>query len=512
DEMANIIGQVTTEWDFDTAKSLAEANLVATTADDKGDVFILAPNDGTARAIADAFAADSDVSSYVVTGQDAEIASVQYIIDGKQSMTVLKDVRTLVADAIAAAVAYLEGGTPAETTTYNNGVYDVPAKPSEVITVDKDNVQSAIIDSGYWPASDFTGLGEAPAEPTEETMAEPFRVGFVTDTGGIDDQSFNTNQWAGVQKAIDELGIEGQFIQSDEATQYEPNLTEFASQGYDLIHASGFFLGGAVANVAAQYPDIKFSIFDYSYPDPFGVPEGVVGNAECIPNVMGSIFKTDQAAFLAGYLAAGMTETGKLGYFGGAKIPTVTIFGVGFQAGMEYYNEVHGTSVELLGWDNETGEGLFTGDFSDLTKGKEATESLFDEGVDIFIPVGGLIGSPGFDVARERGGYGIWVDTDGYESLPGVQDVILTSVMKVMDEAVFSIIKETMEGNFQGCGVYVGSLENGGVGIAPYHDLDSAIPDDLKAEVEALAEAIISGEITDTGCISYPDYCPGGLY
>ena len=158
DEMAKIIGQVTTNWDFNTAKSLAEANLTVATADAKGDVFILAPNDGTARAIADAFAADTDVTSFVVTGQDAEKASVQYIIDGKQSMTVLKDVRTLAADAIAAAQAFLAGGAPEQTTTYNNTAFDVPAKPSVVIAVDKDNVQEAIIDSGYWPASDFTGL------------------------------------------------------------------------------------------------------------------------------------------------------------------------------------------------------------------------------------------------------------------------------------------------------------------------------------------------------------------
>ncbi|MGD2048512.1 MAG: sugar ABC transporter substrate-binding protein, partial [Chloroflexota bacterium] len=93
-----------------------------------------------------------------VTGQDAEIASVQYIIDGRQSMTVLKDVRTLVSDAIAAAVAFLEGETPPATTTYDNGAYEVPAQPSEVITVDQSNVQEAIIDSGYWDASEFTGL------------------------------------------------------------------------------------------------------------------------------------------------------------------------------------------------------------------------------------------------------------------------------------------------------------------------------------------------------------------
>ena len=122
-------------------------------------MFILAPNDGTARAIADVFAADTDVTMYYVSGQDVEKASVQYIIDGKQSMTVLKDVRTLVGDAIAAAIAYLEGGAPEQTHTYNNGVFEVPAKPSVVISVDQDNVQEAIIDSGYWDASEFSGLG-----------------------------------------------------------------------------------------------------------------------------------------------------------------------------------------------------------------------------------------------------------------------------------------------------------------------------------------------------------------
>jgi basic membrane protein A len=348
---------------------------------------------------------------------------------------------------------------------------------------------------------------EAEAPPAEE----PVQVGFVTDTGGIDDKSFNTTQWNGVLRAQDELGVEGQFIQSDEATEYEPNLTEFASQGYDLVVAAGFFLGTDLAKVAALYPDVSYTIVDYSYPDP-GIPEDLVGYDECIPNVQGQVFKTDQAAFLAGYLAAGMTETGKLGYFGGAKIPTVTIFGVGFQQGMEYYNEVHGTDVVLEGWDNETGEGLFTNDFVDLTKGKESAETLFDRGADIFMGVGGLIGSPGFDVARERGGLGIWVDVDGYELLTEARDVMLTSVMKKMDNSVYAVIEDVVNGEFEGCTNYVGSLDNDGVGLAPYHDLDSEIPDDLKAEVEELKAAIISGEITDTGCISYPDWCPTGLY
>jgi len=158
DEQAKIIGQITTNWDFNTAKSLAEANLTAAAAADKGDVLILAPNDGTARAIADAFGADGDVTSYVVTGQDAEKASVQYIIDGKQSMTVFKDVRTLVQDAINAAVALLENKAPNSKGAYNNGKADIPAIQSPVVTVDKDNVKAALIDSGYYSASDFTGL------------------------------------------------------------------------------------------------------------------------------------------------------------------------------------------------------------------------------------------------------------------------------------------------------------------------------------------------------------------
>lgn len=158
DEQAQIIGQVTTNWDFNTAKNLAEANLTSAPAADKGNVFILAPNDGTARAIADAFATDKDVTSYLVTGQDAEKASVQYIIDGKQGMTVFKDVRTLVQDAINAGVALLEGKTPEAKGAYNNGKTDVPAIQSPVVTVDKANVKAALIDSGYYQASEFTGL------------------------------------------------------------------------------------------------------------------------------------------------------------------------------------------------------------------------------------------------------------------------------------------------------------------------------------------------------------------
>ena len=192
DEEAKIIGQVTTNWDFNTAKNIAEANLTVAKAEDKGTVFIVAPNDGTARAIADAFAADKDVKTYYITGQDAEKASVQYIIDGKQSMTVLKDVRTLAADAIAAAVAYLKGGTPEKTTTYNNGKIDVSAKPSAIVTVTKENIQAVLIDSGYYQASDFTGLPTAPAAQSELPVWH----------GYADCQSLPTNERASMLQSV----------------------------------------------------------------------------------------------------------------------------------------------------------------------------------------------------------------------------------------------------------------------------------------------------------------------
>lgn len=158
EQLAAIIGEVTTDWDFNVAKSKAEAHLTSATAADKGEVFILAPNDGTARSIADVFAADTDVTNYFITGQDAEKASVQYIIDGQQSMTVFKDTRTLAADAMNMAIEVLEGKQPVTDDVYFNQMVDVPAKQTPVVIVTQDNVKAVLIDSGYYEAGEFTGL------------------------------------------------------------------------------------------------------------------------------------------------------------------------------------------------------------------------------------------------------------------------------------------------------------------------------------------------------------------
>jgi len=214
---------VTTDWKPDTAKALAETNLTKATAADKGDVSILAPNDGTARTIADSFASDKDVKSYVVTGQDAEKASVQYIIDGKQSMTVYKDTRVLAKDAITAAVAFLTGKTPDKTNTYNNGKADIPAKPSAVVTVEKANVQSVLIDSGQFQASDFTGLGAAAAPAAPASGGKT----YVLVPKNLGNPYFDTAN-NGAQKAAKELGV---------TVTYTGPATADATQQIQLINS-----------------------------------------------------------------------------------------------------------------------------------------------------------------------------------------------------------------------------------------------------------------------------------
>ena len=259
DELAKIIGQITTNWDFNTAKNLAEANLTVATAEDKGDVFILAPNDGTARAIADAFAADGDVTSFLVTGQDAEKASVQYIIDGKQSMTVFKDVRTLVNDAINAAIALLQGNAPTASGSYNNGAIDVPAIQSPVVTVDKSNVVSVLIDSGYYNASDFTGLdamdsSSAPAEITG-------KVGIVLPTK---DEPRWVQDETRFKEALAAAGydVEILFSQGDSAKE-KANVEDLITKGVQvLIITPQDGTAAAAAAEAAQAAGVKVISYD----------------------------------------------------------------------------------------------------------------------------------------------------------------------------------------------------------------------------------------------------------
>jgi len=319
-----------------------------------------------------------------------------------------------------------------------------------------------------------------PEEAPTEAPPEEFKAGMVTDVGGIDDKSFNATSWQGMEIAEEELGIEVNYLESQQQTDYAVNITQFLDQEYDIIITVGFLLGDATATFAQENPDTDFAIVDFGY-DPV------------IPNVLGLTFATDEAAFLAGYLAAGMTKTGKVGTFGGIEIPTVTIFMTGLKAGVDYYNKQHGTDVEVLGMD------VFVGNFESTDDGRRVGEDLIAEGADIIMPVAGPVGiGTAAAVKANPGTMLIWVDTDGCVSQPEACDVTLTSVMKNMHVAVFEAVKQSYEGTFEG-GFYVGTLANDGVGIAPFHEFDDDVPADLKAELEEVKQSLIAGTLTVAG-------------
>src|SRR5512143_1546620 len=242
----------------------------------------------------------------------------------------------------------------------------------------------------------MTACGTAPtAAPATQAPATPkIKVGEVTDLGGVDDKSFNASAWKGVQDAMSQLGVDGKYLESKDQSDYAKNIQQFLSENDDLIITVGFLLGVDTATAAKANPNQKFAIVDYTYPDCFpGATEGKdCGSSTDLTNVRGLAFQTDQAAMLAGYLAAGMTKTGKIGTFGGIKIPTVTIFMKGFEAGAKYYNAKHGTAVTVLGWDDAKQDGLFTGNFNSTDDGKSFATSLVQEGADIILPVAGPVG------------------------------------------------------------------------------------------------------------------------
>ena len=324
-----------------------------------------------------------------------------------------------------------------------------------------------------------------------------FKAGQVTDLGGIDDKSFNATAYKGVERAVSELGIEGKYLESQQQSDYAKNIQQLLSEDTNLIITVGFLLGVDTATAAKANPDQKFAIVDYAYPDCWpGAVEGKdCGSTTELPNVLGLTFSTDQAGFLAGYAAAASTQTGKVATFGGIQLPTVTIFMKGFEAGVNYYNQQMGSSVEVLGWSTADDSGSFTGNFESLDDGRSFAEAFVQEGADIIMPVAGPVGLGSAAYCKDTGSCMIvGVDTDWTVSASEYSDVVLTSVLKNMDVAVFDAIKAAKEGTFQG-GIYTGTLANDGVGIAPVKGASA----DLNSTLDSLKNDIISGAISTGG-------------
>jgi basic membrane protein A and related proteins len=330
----------------------------------------------------------------------------------------------------------------------------------------------------------------------DDVTDAPIKACQITDVGGIDDATFNETAWRGMEMARDQVGADVSFLESVDATDYRPNIDSSIEAGCDLVLTVGFLLADDTGAAAVANPDQLFAIIDFPvFPD----APWLDADGNMVTNVRGLTYQTDEAAFLAGYLSAGMTQTGVIGTFGGINIPPVTVFMDGFALGARHYDSVHGTTTRVLGWDPEAQDGLFTGNFESLEDGRAFAQTLMDEGADVILPVAGPVGLGSAAAIQEANAAGanvmlIGVDTDMVLSAPEFRDVLLTSILKNMDVSVFDTIQTIIDTDGIG-DQYLGTLANDGVGLSPFHDFDALVPDSLKQELVELEQAIIAGTI-----------------
>lgn len=312
---------------------------------------------------------------------------------------------------------------------------------------------------------------------------------MVLDTGGVDDKSFNQSSYAGMTAAkVANPNLKISYVPSNSSNDYTPNLNTEVSNKCDPVIAVGGLMGDNVKKAALANPTVHFAEVD---------------NASEAPNMYGMQFNTAQGGFLGGYLAAGMTKTGKVATFGGADIGPVTIYMDGFWEGVQYYNSKKGTHVQVLGWDehNQKGGTFVPGNnpFGDQNGGQQISQTFIQQGADIIFPVAGGSGLGAGAAAAKSGGKVsvIWVDTDGCESAAQYCKYFLTSVTKGLSTAVETYLTAAASGTYP-TGSYIGTLANNGTGLAPYHDFASKVPQALQAEVDQVKADIISGQIKIT--------------
>ncbi|CAI9405396.1 BMP family lipoprotein [Nocardioides sp. T2.26MG-1] len=336
--------------------------------------------------------------------------------------------------------------------------------------------------------------GDKPSAGGESSATAPdFKPCIVSDAGGFDDKSFNQLSYEGAKQAADELGVKLTAVESNSENDYAPNLESLVAEGCDSIVTVGFALSAATVESAKANPDIIYILIDDAADNDFNGEK----DAE---NVKPLLYDTAQAAFLAGYAAADYTKTGVVGTYGGQPYPTVTIFMDGFKQGAEYYSKEKGKEVKVVGFEGGD-KGVFTGGFEANEKATNTATQLLDQDVDVILPVGGpiyqgaltAIDSTGKDVAL------IGVDADFFETDPNTQDVVLTSILKNMKvstyEAIMAASTSVSDGSEFDFSPYIGTLENDGVGIAPFHNFESKVSDSLAGELDTVKAGIIDGSI-----------------
>jgi basic membrane protein A and related proteins len=310
---------------------------------------------------------------------------------------------------------------------------------------------------------------------------------MVTDTGGIDDRSVNAYAWQGMQeaRATDPGKITVKYLQSASASDYTPNIAAFIGEKCGIIVTVGLLMGDNTEAAARAHPDQKFAIVDYDY-------------SPAIKNIDALMFNTAQDGFLGGYLAAGISKSGAVGTFGGEELPTVTVYMDGFWDGVQYYNQQHHASVKVLGWDERTQTGLFTGNFTDQAMGQDAAQALISEGADVIFPVAGDAGLGAAKAVQDAdaatGSTKVtmeWANTGGCFSAPQYCKYFISSVTQGIQAAVKNAVLSAADGTFTG-GSHVGDLANGEVALSP---VASQVPASLRSELNAIKAEIISGQI-----------------
>ncbi|MBV6727753.1 BMP family ABC transporter substrate-binding protein [Nocardioides daeguensis] len=346
----------------------------------------------------------------------------------------------------------------------------------------------------------LAACGDAPDEDKKGSAKSDFLPCIVSDAGGFDDKSFNQLSYEGLKDAAKELGTDYKDVQSKTDQDYAPNLENLVGQGCDLIVTVGFALSAATIESAKANPEIEYVLIDDAAD---GGADGKTfdGKADA-PNIKPILYDTAQAAFLAGYAAADYTKTGTVGTYGGQPFPTVTIFMDGFKQGVDYYNQQKGKDVKLIGWEGND-KGVFTGGFDANEKATNTAKSILDKNADVILPVGGpiyqgaltAIEDSGKDVAL------VGVDADFYETDPKTQALVLTSILKNMKTSTIEAVVAAGEGNFDPT-PYVGTLENDGVGIAPFHNFESKVSPTLQSELDTVKAGIIDGTIPVTSYLN----------
>ncbi len=320
----------------------------------------------------------------------------------------------------------------------------------------------------------LSACGGATAEVSEDNCAseEVLCVGLVTDVGEVDDKSFNQSAWEGVQQAADELGAFVKYVETKDAKDYAANIQLFAEKNYDVIVTVGFALGEATVTEAANYPNINF----------IGVDQW---QAEDKANVAGLLFPEDKAGFMAGALAAQMSETGTIAaVLGTDLVPPVVAFKEGYEAGARYINP----DINLISTYHPGGMDVA---FVDPEWGATTAKQAIDQGADVVFGAGGKTGNGALiEVASHEGVFCIGVDTDQWETVPEAHPCLITSAMKLITPGVFDLISASAAGEFPG-GNYFGTT-----GLASFHDFDSSVPQEVKDKLAEIDAGLLDGSIS----------------